>query len=146
MRADALSSAIDSNDYNEGSDSMEIPKGHQTLMPYFIVDGAERFSEFIQSVFTARITFESKHPDGSAGHCEAQIGDSTIMFGGAGGPWKPRTSDLFVYVDDADEVYKKALKEGATTVFEPENKDYGRSCGVTDPCGNIWWITSIAGA
>ena len=122
---------------------MEIPKGHQTLMPYFIVDGADRFRDFVKSVFNAAITYEDTAPDGTIGHCEARIGDSTIMFGGSGDPWKPRTSDLFIYVNDADEVYKKALNNGATTVLQPENKSYGRSCGVTDPFGNIWWITSI---
>jgi PhnB protein len=125
---------------------MEIPKGHQTLMPYFIVDGADRFRDFIRSVFNATITYEGTAPDGTMGHCEARIGDSTIMFGASGGPWEPRTSDLFIYVNDADEVYKRALKNGATTVLEPENKSYGRSCGVTDPFGNIWWITSIVPA
>lgn len=125
---------------------MEIPKGHQTLMPYFIVDGADRFRDFIKSVFNATITYEDIAPDGSLGHCEARIGDSTIMFGGSGGQWKPRTSDLFIYVNDADEVYKRALSNGATIVLEPENKSYGRSCGVTDPFGNIWWITSIVPA
>jgi PhnB protein len=125
---------------------MEIPKGHQTLMPYFIVDGADRFRDFVKAVFNAAITYEDTAPDGTIGHCEARIGDSTIMFGGSGGPWKPRTSDLFIYVNDADEVYQKALNNGAATVLQPENKSYGRSCGVTDPFGNIWWITSIVPA
>lgn|SRR4030095_1208752 len=125
---------------------MEIPKEHQTLMPYFIVDGADRFRDFIKSVFNAQITYEDAAPDGTIGHCEARIGDSTIMFGGSGGPWQPRTSDLFIYVNDADEVYKRALKNGASTVLDPQNKSYGRSCGVTDPFGNIWWITSIVPA
>ena len=122
---------------------MELPKGHQTLMPYFIVDSAEKFRDFIKSVFNATITYEDTAPDGTIGHCEARIGDSTVMFGGSGGPWTPRTSDLFIYVTDADEVYKRALDNGATTVLAPADKDYGRSCGITDPFGNIWWITSI---
>lgn len=122
---------------------MEIPKGHQTLMPYFVVDGADKFRDFVTSVFSATMTYEGTSPDGSIGHCEAQIGDSTIMFAGSGGPWKPRTSDLFIYVQDVDAVYKKALQNGSTTILEPENKDYGRSCGVTDPFGNVWWITAV---
>ena len=93
----------------------------------FIVDGAEKFREFVKSVFDATTAYEDTAPDGTIGHCEARIGDSTIMFGGSGGPWTPRTSDLFIYVRDADEIYKKALEHGATTVLEPENKSYGRS-------------------
>lgn len=125
---------------------MEIPNGHQTLMPYFIVEGAEKFRDFVKYVFDAIITYEDTAPDGTIGHCEARIGDSTIMFAGSGGPWTPRTSDLFIYVSDADEIYKKALEHGATTVLAPEHKSYGRSCGVTDPFGNIWWITSVVAA
>lgn len=122
---------------------MEIPKGHQTLMPYFIVDGAERFRDFIKTVFDAEMTYEGKGADGSIGHCEAWIGESTIMFSGSRDPWKPRTSDLFVYVENADRVYKRALDAGATSVMEMSDQNYGRSGGVTDPFGNIWWITSV---
>ena len=112
-------------------------------MPYFVVDGAERFRDFITKVYDAKITYESTSPGRSLGHCEAQIGESTIMFAGSGGPWGPRTSDIFVYVEDADRTYKKALDEGATTVMEVADQDYGRSGGVTDPFGNNWWITSV---
>ena len=50
---------------------------------------------------------------------------------------------MFVYVEDADETYKKAVENGAETVMPPDDQPYGRSCGVTDPFGNVWWITSI---
>jgi uncharacterized glyoxalase superfamily protein PhnB len=132
-------------DHGKEAKKMEIPKGHQTIMPYFVVEDARAFRNFIETVFNAKLTYEGIAADGSIGHCEAQIGNSTIMFAGSGGPWTPRTSDLFVYVDDADDVYMKALKSGATTILPPEDKDYGRSCGVNDPFGNGWWITSITG-
>ena len=50
-----------------------------------------------------------------------------------------------VHVGDADATYKKALAAGSLTVDgqEPSDKDYGRTCGVKDPFGNTWWITSI---
>jgi len=35
------------------------------------------------------------------------------------------------------------IAEGAVSLMEVENKDYGRSSGVTDPFGNVWWITSV---
>ena len=112
---------------------MNIPEGHQTVMPHVVVDGAEKFRDYIKSVFDAKITYESASPDRSLGHCEAQIGESTIMFAGSGGPWGPRTSDIFVYVENADRTYKKGLDEGATTVMEVADQNYGRSGGVTDP-------------
>jgi uncharacterized glyoxalase superfamily protein PhnB len=50
---------------------------------------------------------------------------------------------MFVYVDNADEIYQKALQEGAVSIMEPADQSYGRSCGVEDPYGNTWWITSV---
>jgi uncharacterized glyoxalase superfamily protein PhnB len=122
---------------------MEIPKGHQTLMPYLIVEDADGFFDFTEKVFGAELTYPADRPGKLDGHCELRIGESTIMFAKSGGQWTPRTADMFVYVENADETYNKAVEQGASSVMPPADQDYGRSCGVTDPAGNIWWITSI---
>jgi uncharacterized glyoxalase superfamily protein PhnB len=57
--------------------------------------------------------------------------------------WAPQTANLFVYVPNADDTYAVALAAGATVVMEPSTQDYGRTCGVKDPFGNTWWITSV---
>ena len=123
---------------------MKIPKGHQTVMPYLIVENADGFLDFVETVFGGKLSYPAERPTELDGHCELQIGSSTVMFAKSGGPWTPRTADMFVYVDDADETYKKALLAGATNVMEIANQDYGRSGGVTDPYGNVWWITSVS--
>jgi PhnB protein len=122
---------------------MNIPKGHQAVMPYLMMEDAAAFIDFIKNVFDADMTHESIR-DGIVGHCEAQIGGSTIMFSNSRETWKPATSNMFVYVSDADETYKKAIAAGATSVMEMADQDYGRSGGVTDPHGNVWWITSVS--
>ncbi len=122
---------------------MNIPKGHQAVMPYLMMDDAAAFIDFIKAVFNAEMTHQSMR-DGIIGHCEAQIGGSTIMFSNSRGEWKPATANMFVYVQDADETYKKAIDAGATNVMEIADQDYGRSGGVTDPVGNVWWITSVS--
>jgi uncharacterized glyoxalase superfamily protein PhnB len=76
-------------------------------------------------------------------HSEITIGGSTIMFTDASDRWPEQTANLFVYVDNADTTYKKAKDAGATTVVELSDQDYGRTCGVTDPLGNVWWITAV---
>jgi uncharacterized glyoxalase superfamily protein PhnB len=86
---------------------------------------------------------ENYNEDGTAAHCEANINGCTIMFSNSRGKWKPATANMFVYVDDADETYKKAIDAGSTTVMPPADQVYGRSCGVADPFGNVWWITSV---
>ena len=48
---------------------------------------------------------------------------------------------LYVYVEDVDATYQRALQAGATSVSEPKDQFYGdRSAGVQDSCGNQWWI------
>jgi PhnB protein len=120
---------------------MNIPKGHQTVMPYLIMDDATAFIGFIKAVFNAEMTQESLR-DGIIGHCEARLGDSTIMFSQSRDQWKAAPANVFIYVDDADATYYKAIKAGATSVMEIADLDYGRSGGVTDPHNNVWWITS----
>jgi PhnB protein len=49
----------------------------------------------------------------------------------------------YLYVSEADAVYKRALQAGATSLMEPINQFYGdRHGGVKDPAGNVWWIAT----
>ncbi|MCV9927219.1 VOC family protein [Flavobacterium sp. LS1R49] len=125
---------------------MEIPTTHQTVMPYLMLNGAQKFIDFTKKAFDAQLTasMHKLHEDGKTiRHSEVTIGGSTIMFSEATSDWKPQTANLFIYVANADETYKKAIDSGATTLMELSNQDYGRTCGITDPFGNVWWITSI---
>src|SRR5687767_4415770 len=122
---------------------MNIPKGHQAVMPYLMMDDAPAFIDFIKKVFDAEMTHESIR-NGIVGHCEAQIGGSTIMFSNSRDEWKATTSNMFVYVPDADATYKDALDAGATSLMEMADQDYGRSGGFTDPHGNVWWVTTVS--
>lgn len=124
--------------------TLSIPEGHHTVMPYLILNNASLFFDFAKSVFGAQeVSRYMREGSTEIMHAEIRIGDSLIMFGQAGGPWQPCTAGLYVYVADADDCYAKAIAAGATSIFPPENKDYGRSGGVTDPFGNTWWITQL---
>lgn len=124
--------------------NMNIPTGHQTVMPYLMVADAAGFAHFAEQVFNATVTM-TRHRDGSTQvmHSELQIGNSTVMFCDATEQWKPQTANLFVYVANADETFAAALGAGATVVMELSTQDYGRTGGITDPYGNTWWITSV---
>jgi uncharacterized glyoxalase superfamily protein PhnB len=50
---------------------------------------------------------------------------------------------MFIYVEDADKTFQLALRNGAESIMELTNQEYGRSGGIKDPFGNIWWITSL---
>ena len=72
-----------------------------------------------------------------------RIGDSVVMLGDAHGEHKPLQTMLYVYVDDADAIYQRALAAGATSVQAPVDQFYGdRSGGVKDAFGNLWWIAT----
>lgn len=122
---------------------MKIPNGHQAVMPYLMMEDAAGFIEFIKNVFDAKMTHESMR-DGIIGHCEADLNGSTIMFSQSRDQWQPATANMFVYVDDADAVYAKAIAAGASEVMKMADQDYGRSGGFSDPAGNVWWVTSVS--
>ena len=76
-------------------------------------------------------------------HAEIKIGDSLIMMGQAGRPVESPRAALYLWVENVDEVYAKALAAGATSQSAPEDKPYGhRNAGVVDRCGITWWIGS----
>lgn len=119
-----------------------IPEGYQRVMPYLIIRHAEEFLPFVQKVFGATEKMIRRGDTGELMHAEIYIGESTIMYANASEQWAPMTAGLYVHVADADESYQLALDHGASTVMEPADQPYGRSCGVLDPFGNTWWITT----
>ena len=78
-------------------------------------------------------------------HAEISIGDSVVMFADATEQYPQRNAGMFIYVDDCDAVYKKAIENGAESLTEPADQGYGRSAGIMDPFGNTWWLTSVPG-
>ena len=123
---------------------MNIPKTHQAVMPYLIVDDAAKLIDFAKKVFDAALNFTELRDDTEKiRHAEIQIDGSTIMLADATDEWKQQPANLFVYVEDADQTYNSALENGATSLMELSDQSYGRTCGITDPVGNVWWITSI---
>ena len=123
---------------------MNIPTGHQAVMPYLIVNGASKFIEFVKEVFGAELTYNVFFEDGkTVMHAQVMINGSTIMLCDSSEKWKQQTAHLFVYVENADDTYKESLEHGATSLMGLSNQEYGRTCGITDPFGNVWWITSV---
>lgn len=123
-----------------------IPEGYQRVMPYLIIRNAEDFLPFTQQLFGATEKMVRRNDDGTLMHAELFIGNSTIMYANASEQWTPMTAGLYVHVADADASYQLALKLGASSVMEPADQPYGRSCGVLDPFGNTWWITTTPSA
>jgi uncharacterized glyoxalase superfamily protein PhnB len=95
---------------------------------------------FLRAVFRAT----GEIPDGRP--AEIRIGDSVVMVSSAG------QRDLFpaflyVYVDDADGAYRRALAAGAVALEEPGDTPYGdRRAMVRDGSGNVFQIASRVSA
>ena len=124
---------------------MKIPDQYNRLMPYLILKDTGAFKKFMEKVFDATEQLIVPGEDGTVMHGELRIGEAVVMFAEAGGQFTIMNAGMYIHVDDADITYQKALTAGALTVEgqEPSDKDYGRSCGVKDPFGNTWWITSV---
>lgn len=120
-----------------------IPEGFHSVTPYLVVKGAAELLDFLQQAFDGKETERMEGPNGTIGHAEVRIGDSPVMLAEASGRWKPTTSAIYLYVNDTDATYKRALESGATSVMEPANQFYGdRNAGIQDPAGNFWWIAT----
>jgi PhnB protein len=122
-------------------ENSDLPQGHQTVMPYLVLENALGFFDFTKNVFGAKENSKHLMEDGSLMHGEIIIGGSTIMFGNASEKWPVQNSGLFINVDDADKIFRKAIEQGAKLLMELTDQPYGRSGGVRDPFGNTWWIT-----
>ena len=122
---------------------MPIPTQYQTVIPYLIINNALGFLDFMQGLFNAEIVNKHMHDETTLMHAELKVGNATIMCGSASKEWQPLNSSLFIYVEDADASYAKALELGCTSIMELSNQEYGRTCGVKDEYGNIWWMTSV---
>ena len=121
----------------------KIPDGYHSVTPYIVCEGVGKVIDFIVKAFDAREIDRMARPDGKVMHAEVKIGDSTIMFGEPLEPAKARPGSVYMYVEDTDAVYKRAIEAGGKSVMEPADQFYGdRNAGVTDQSGNYWWIAT----
>jgi uncharacterized glyoxalase superfamily protein PhnB len=108
--------------------------GYGSVTPRLVVSDVAAQVDFLRSVFDATGNIEPGLP------AEIRIGDSLIMVSSAA------ERDLFptflyIYVDDADQAYERAIAAGATSMEAPRATPYGdRRAMVRDPFGNIFQI------
>ncbi len=124
-----------------------IPFGLHTITPYLVVESVSTLIQFLQQVFDAESRGDPQYrEDGSVKHAEVKIGDSVVMMGEPMDEIGPMPAMMYLYVNDCDATYEKALAAGATSVLELDNYPHGdRYGGVKDPVGNIWWIVTHIG-
>jgi PhnB protein len=113
------------------------PDGWHTVTPRIFVQDPERLIAFIKYVFHAR---GEVHPGRPA---EIRIGDSVVMVSDGGVLREPMPAFLYVYVEDADSTFRRAVAANALSVEEPADMPYGdRRATVKDEWGNMWQIAT----
>jgi PhnB protein len=122
-----------------------------SLTPYIVVDDAADAIDFYRNVFGAEEEFRMDGPDGNVGHATLLFGDSRLMladpipgapYHAPGVAYRPAGA-LYVYVDDVDAVFERAVAAGATAEASPEDMFWGdRWCRVEDPYGHLWEIAT----
>jgi len=109
------------------------------VIPRIAVEEPESLVRFIQQVFDAVGEFQPGRPS------ELRIGDSLIMVGSTL-EREAMPAFLYVYMEDADAVFRLALEHGAESLEKPHDTPYGdRRAMVRDPWGNLWQIATHGG-
>lgn len=69
------------------------------------------------------------------------FGDCVLMLSEASADYPAQPCALYLYLEDLDAAYARALAHGAQGIMPPRATDYGdRNAGITDPAGNTWWL------
>ncbi len=120
-----------------------IPDGYHTVTPYLTIEHPEAVMEFLKKAFDALETYAMRDDKGQVQHAEMKVGSSMLMFGRAHGEWHARPGNFYLYVEDVDAAYQKAVAAGGKSIAEPANQFYGdRHGAVADSEGNNWWIAT----
>ena len=112
------------------------PDDRHSVTPRLVAEDPAALVRFLRDVFDAKGEFESGRPS------EMRIGDSVVMVSGTDAR-EPTRSLLYVYVEDVDATYGRALHAGAVSLEEPQPTPWGdRRAIVKDAFGNNWQIAT----
>jgi PhnB protein len=125
-----------------------IPEGYHSISPSLTCKDAARAIDFYKSVLGATEVMRMPGPEGKIMHAELKIGDSIIFvndeFPGmavAPAPGAMPSSYLFLYTEDVDSVYNRAVSMGSKVAMPLENMFWGDRYGkVVDPFGHQWGL------
>jgi PhnB protein len=113
-----------------------VPEGWPVVIPRIVSNQAEQLVQFIKYAFGATGDYVSERPT------VVNIGGSLIMISNAD-VRDPMPAFLYVYVEDCDQTYQRAIKVGAKSLEKPGDVPYGdRRAMVKDQWGNIWQIAT----
>jgi PhnB protein len=124
-----------------------IPEGYHSITPNLIVSDGAKAIDFYKKAFGATELARMPGPNGGVLHAELKIGDSIFMLGDENrdmGSKSPKTLggtalSLYVYVEDVDAAWDRAIKAGAKPDMPLADMFWGDRAGwLTDPFGHMW--------
>src|SRR5215813_7129900 len=130
-----------------------VPEGHHTVTAQLTLENAAQAIDWYKKAFGAVEVSRAVGPDGKIMHAEVRIGDSPIMLNdammGGKGPKALGGSpaSLWIFVDDCDSLFNRALAAGAQGINGPmgqmADQFWGDRCAtLTDPHGYRWTIAT----
>jgi len=130
-----------------------VPEGYHTVTPYLVQRDTKKAIEFYVRAFGAETRMTMPGPDGRIMHADLRIGDSTVFMTDEFPEMCPDTkspqtagcvtSSVFLYVPDADAVFKRAVDAGAKVITPVTDMFWGDRFGqVADPFGHRWSIAT----
>ncbi len=130
-----------------------VPEGYHTVTPQLTLDNAAQAIDWYKKALGAEEVARAIGPDGKIMHAEVRIGDSRIMLndvmGGGKGPGAMGGSpaSFWIYVDEADALFNRAVAAGAQVAPGPmgamADQFWGDRCGtLIDPQGYKWTIAT----
>jgi PhnB protein len=125
-----------------------VPEGYHTITPQLTLDDAAGTIEWYKNALGAEELGRSLGPDGKIMHAEIKIGNSRVMVNDVMMGKGPKAlggspASLWLFVDDSDALFKRALGAGAKVAMPIADQFWGDRAGaVIDPGGDTWWIAS----
>ena len=125
-----------------------VPNGLHTITPQLTLDNAAETLDWYQRAFGAEEIYRSVGPDGKVMHAEVHIGNSAffandVMMGHGPQGYGGSPAGFWLYVDDCDVLYRRAVDAGAKVAMPMDDQFWGDRAGmVTDPAGYNWWIAT----
>jgi PhnB protein len=99
---------------------------------------------FLKKALGATETYRLTMSNGKITHCELRLGDSVLNIGESMEGWPAHGLIAQVYVENSDELFKRAIHAGAKEIMAMTDMFFGSREGrVADPFGNVWTIATL---
>jgi PhnB protein len=118
--------------------SQSKPVGWPSIVPRIVTSDVAGLTGFLTTVFDAEGELRCGAP------AEIRIGDSIILISDGGDFREAMPAFLYVYVENADETFRRAIAAGAEAIETPADMPYGdRRATVRDSWANVWQIATF---